>query len=82
MRKWHPKFISKKELGKGIPSVSYNLKYGGSALIDRKDPKQALPEIKKVKYEKTLESCKIHAEFEVYLKTGETFLQDAWIVTK
>ena len=47
MRAWHPKFISKKELGKGIPSVSYNLKYGGSALIDRKDPKQALPEIKK-----------------------------------
>lgn len=47
MRAWHPKFISKKELGKGIPSVSYNLRYGGSALIDRKDPKQALPEIKK-----------------------------------
>jgi tetratricopeptide (TPR) repeat protein len=42
----------------------------------------ACPEIKKVKYEKTLESCKIHAEFEVYLKTGEAFLQDAWIVTK
>lgn len=48
MRNWHPKFISKKELGKGIPSVSFNLKYGGSALIDRKDPKQALPEIKKI----------------------------------
>lgn len=48
LRKAHPKFISKIELGKGIPSVSYNLKNGGSALIDRKDPKQALPEIKKV----------------------------------
>ena len=48
MRAWHPTFISKKELGKGIPSVSYNLRVGGSALIDRKDPKQALPEIKKV----------------------------------
>ncbi len=47
MRNWHPKFISKKELGKGIPSVSYNLRKGGSALIDRKDPRQALPEIKK-----------------------------------
>ncbi|WP_130734764.1 1-acyl-sn-glycerol-3-phosphate acyltransferase [Flavobacterium sp. J27] len=47
LRKWHPKFISKKELGKGIPSVSYNLKHGGSALIDRKDGKQALAEIKK-----------------------------------
>lgn len=48
MRVWHPKFISKKELGKGIPSVSFNLRHGGSALIDRKDPKQALPAIKKV----------------------------------
>jgi len=46
MRKVHPKFISKKELGKGIPSVSYNLRHGGSVLIDRKDPKQALPAIK------------------------------------
>nr|WP_317630975.1 lysophospholipid acyltransferase family protein [uncultured Flavobacterium sp.] len=46
LRKYHPKFISKIELGKGIPSVSYNLKYGGNVLIDRKDPKQALPVIK------------------------------------
>lgn len=45
---FHPKFISKKELGKGIPSVSYNLQKGGSVLIDRKDPRQALPEIKKL----------------------------------
>lgn len=45
MRKHHPKFISKKELGKGIPSVSYNLRHGGSVLIDRKNPKQALPAI-------------------------------------
>lgn len=42
----HPKFVSKKELGKGIPSVSYNLRKGGSVLIDRKDAKQALTEIK------------------------------------
>jgi 1-acyl-sn-glycerol-3-phosphate acyltransferase len=48
MRKYHPKFISKKELGKGIPSVSYNLRHGGSVLIDRKNPKQAIPEIKKM----------------------------------
>lgn len=47
-RKFHPKFVSKIELGKGIPSVSYNLKYGGSVLIDRKDPKQALPMMKKM----------------------------------
>lgn len=46
MRKWHPKFVSKKELASGIPSVSYNLRHGGSVVIDRKDPKQALPVIK------------------------------------
>ncbi len=45
MRKYHPKFISKIELGKGIPSVSFNLKHGGSVLIDRKDPKQSLTAI-------------------------------------
>ncbi|PBI87475.1 2-acyl-glycerophospho-ethanolamine acyltransferase [Flavobacterium sp. ACN2] len=45
-RRFHCKFVSKKELGSGIPSVSYNLKYGGSVLIDRKDPKQAIPVIK------------------------------------
>ncbi|HEX8269517.1 MAG TPA: lysophospholipid acyltransferase family protein [Flavobacterium sp.] len=47
-RKFHPKFVSKKELGKGIPSVSFNLRHGGSVLIDRKDPKQAIPTIKKL----------------------------------
>lgn len=45
---FHPKFISKIELGKGIPSVSYNLRNGGSVLIDRKDSRQSLPEIKKL----------------------------------
>jgi len=48
LAEFHPKFISKIELGKGIPSVSYNLQRGGSVLIDRKDPRQALPEIKKL----------------------------------
>lgn len=43
MRKHHIKFVSKTELGKGIPSVSYNLRHGGSVLIDRKNPRQALP---------------------------------------
>lgn len=46
LRRFHPKFVSKKELGSGIPSVSYNLRHGGSVLIDRKDPKQAIPTIK------------------------------------
>jgi 1-acyl-sn-glycerol-3-phosphate acyltransferase len=48
MRRFHPKFISKIELGKGIPSVSYNLCHGGSVLIDRKNPVQAVNAIKKM----------------------------------
>jgi 1-acyl-sn-glycerol-3-phosphate acyltransferase len=41
LRKHHVKFVSKIELGKGIPSVSFNLRHGGSVLIDRKDQKQS-----------------------------------------
>ncbi|WP_299097992.1 1-acyl-sn-glycerol-3-phosphate acyltransferase [uncultured Winogradskyella sp.] len=47
LRKHHVKFVSKKELGKGIPSISYNLQHGGSVLIDRKNPRQALPAMMK-----------------------------------
>jgi len=46
LEKFNPKFISKKELGKGIPSVSYNLTHGGSVLIDRKNAKESLIIIK------------------------------------
>jgi len=46
LRKHHVKFISKKELGKGIPSVSYNLRHGGSVLIDRKDALASIEAIK------------------------------------
>ncbi|MCK7589611.1 1-acyl-sn-glycerol-3-phosphate acyltransferase [Subsaxibacter sp. CAU 1640] len=56
MRKHHPKFIAKKELGKGIPSVSYNLRHGGSALIDRKNPRQSLPAI--IKFAEYIEENK------------------------
>lgn len=48
LRKYHAKFISKIELTKGIPSISFNLKYGGGANIDRKDSKQAVAEILKL----------------------------------
>ena len=44
-RNQHPKFISKRKLGKGIPSVSYNLRYGGSVLIDRRKPLQSIKAI-------------------------------------
>lgn len=48
LRKSHPKFVAKKELEKGIPSVSFNLRNGGSALIDRNNAKQALTLLKKL----------------------------------
>jgi len=46
LRNYHMKFVSKKELGKGIPSISYNLRNGGSILIDREKPKEAINSIK------------------------------------
>lgn len=36
-----PKYISKRELGRWIPAVSFNLTHGGNALIDRGDAVQA-----------------------------------------
>ena len=45
LRKYHAKFISKIELTKGIPSISYNLKVGGGANIDRKNPRQSITEL-------------------------------------
>ncbi|AVR44918.1 1-acyl-sn-glycerol-3-phosphate acyltransferase [Christiangramia fulva] len=46
-RKHHPKFVSKKELGKGIPSISFNLRHGGSVLIDRKNRRESLLKMSK-----------------------------------
>jgi 1-acyl-sn-glycerol-3-phosphate acyltransferase len=47
-RKYYPKFISKIELAKNLPSISINLKHGKSALIDRKKGAQAVKEIFKL----------------------------------
>lgn len=47
MRKYHPKFVSKKELGKGIPSISFNLRHGGNLLIDRRNGREALVKMSK-----------------------------------
>lgn len=55
-RKHSPKFVSKKELGKGIPSVSYNLRKGGAVLIDRSNGKQAIVEM--VKFAKRISTKK------------------------
>ncbi|MEM6348437.1 MAG: lysophospholipid acyltransferase family protein [Bacteroidota bacterium] len=45
-RKHHVKFVAKIELAKGVPSISYNLRNGGNAVIDRKNPSQAIPALR------------------------------------
>jgi len=45
-RSQRTKFVAKKELAKGIPSISYNLRNGGSVAIDRKKPKESILKIK------------------------------------
>lgn len=42
----YPKYVSKRSLGRWIPSISYNLRRGGNALIDRDDRGQAQAEIR------------------------------------
>lgn len=41
----YPKYVAKRELGRWIPSISLNLRWGGNALIDRRDRGQALEAI-------------------------------------
>lgn len=48
LRRYHAKFISKVELTKGILSISYNLKVGGGANINRNDPRQSITELLKL----------------------------------
>jgi len=43
-----PKYVSKRELARWIPSISYNLRRGGNAIIDRKDRGQALAAIREL----------------------------------
>ncbi|MCA0233831.1 MAG: 1-acyl-sn-glycerol-3-phosphate acyltransferase [Bacteroidetes bacterium] len=59
LRKNFPIFVSKIELAKGIPSISYNLQKSGAALIDRQDGKQAIMEIARLA--KLIEETKFSA---------------------
>ena len=47
-RRYYAKFVAKESLGRGLPSISYVLRTGGSALINRGNAKQALEEISKL----------------------------------
>src|SRR5690606_30908535 len=44
----YPKYVSKKELARWIPSISYNLRRGGNAVIDRGDRAQAVRAIREL----------------------------------
>jgi len=52
-----PKYISKKSLGSGIPSVSYNLRKGGHVLIDRSDGPTAVAAIRELGQRVAAERC-------------------------
>jgi 1-acyl-sn-glycerol-3-phosphate acyltransferase len=43
-----PKYVAKRELARWIPSISYNLRRGGNAIIDRGDTSQALSAIRQL----------------------------------
>jgi len=43
-----PKYVSKRELARWIPSISYNLRAGGNAIIDRSDREQATSVIRRL----------------------------------
>ena len=45
LRKRNPKFISKKEVARFIPSISFALRNGGHIIIDRKKVKRAIDQI-------------------------------------
>jgi len=45
LQKKRTKYIAKASLAKNIPSISYNLKYGGSLSIDRNDPAGSIEKI-------------------------------------
>lgn len=45
LQKKRTKYIAKASLAKNIPSISYNLKYGGSLSIDRNDPADSIEKI-------------------------------------
>lgn len=47
-RQYYPRFISKIELSRNLPSISHNLKHGKSALIDRSSGTQSVKEIFKL----------------------------------
>jgi 1-acyl-sn-glycerol-3-phosphate acyltransferase len=48
LRELQPRYVAKRELARGWPSVSYVLAASGSAIIDRRQPEAAITEIERL----------------------------------
>jgi len=82
-----PKYVSKRELGRRIPSVSYNLRRGGHVLIDRGDGRGAVAAIRELgmRVRAGIASAAIfpegtrarHGELGEFKRAGTTALLDA-----
>lgn len=48
LRQQNPVFVAKIELSRGIPSISYNLRRSGAALIDRNDARQSMNQLSRL----------------------------------
>ncbi len=44
----YPKYVSKRELARWLPGISYNLRRGGNAIIERSDRQQAIEAIREM----------------------------------
>ncbi|CEN52864.1 lysophospholipid acyltransferase family protein [Capnocytophaga canis] len=54
LRKYAIRFVGKKELGNGTPSITINLRHNGSVLIDRSKPQNAIPQL--IEFGKSLQA--------------------------
>lgn len=59
LRHYNPIFVSKIELKTGTPSVSYNLRKSGAALVDRNDPRQAMSELSRLGNQLNAGGCSV-----------------------
>ncbi|MBO0930121.1 lysophospholipid acyltransferase family protein [Fibrella aquatilis] len=59
LRRQNPVFVAKIELSRGIPSISYNLRRSGAALIDRKDARQAMGQLSRLGQQLNKRHCSV-----------------------
>lgn len=59
LRDMQPRYVAKRELARGWPSVSYVLAASGSAIIDRRDPHGAIAEIERLGHQAAREGWSV-----------------------